>query len=932
MEEKEEGRNTVVIFDEEIRLRPKSEGTIIVYNTIQPGMFKTVKDRIKALKSDFKKKNIEIVPEYFTAFGPFDNIIRFDVDDFCLVNNLSSLPGINSQQIQCVYTVKRLPEKIDDEGKWKPFCTITQLKVQNYLMLGYGPEVEEAILDLLASCLKKYLEIDLEDKPEIAKDLDIELMATLGWDEYFIFMRSSRGFASLYKPVREKIRSLTLAELKPFLERRGYGFSPGDEYILEFKHLFLSSYTTPAYRMELSHDLQNYLKKHPEKRKAKVLVSNKEWSGNKELGDEFGIDQICVSTRLSVKPGHESRVRQIIEEVIGEIGNTEDPVSPEKIFSIGRYDIYPWLNQPISCKDFMILFELLWFSLSGNLQREDNYQDFLEKTQFYSSFTIISYIEEPGDIESRDEVNKEKPKKAKGEGAFLKKLETLRLGYGNNYKTIIKAFERDFLKIRVPTSIIIGLARIFSLFDSCIADRFTCDSFVEMYPFMKRLREIIDSVEESSDDPERLVFKTGKKVTSIVLPESESESEHDPLVKVFHSAIRRFYRGFIHRYLSSYPMMDKNETSIDFSGRLHRILSAITGMQNLMLDDLECHLKKGFNVISTYPNIRIHRGSFNISEANVFHLFHVEIFYKMMHEIMHTFIHGEQFTILWKDLDDAVKLAPLRIQEEEHDIIDMFFEEMVGDLFLLKNGFSGNFKLFSFFYWLLLIQSQKAVDSNIILRFLFVSVLEDEYHRELIFKKSLDKNYFYSEAPGIILEIIEVLIRNLEYPHEIEDNILAKIREIYRVAADDEDSDPYYILNAFIGFSPILKTIHPRAKELIKKYAYPKTDDDETIYKKMPLKPEAKDGKHQWSSIRLFRDVLKFVYQNRNHLVCENDNLLNFAPKEKHLRRKLLQYRIALINTLQWESLHWKRCILKEQNIDIPLLICEISGKEVPRG
>ena len=921
---KEEEKGSLRNYNEKIRLRPISQGTILVYNTIQLGMFQTVKKQIKAFQDDLKEKNIEIEPEYFTAFGPFDNVIRFDVDDFCLVNKLSSLPGVSSQQIQCTYTIRRFPEKEDGERSWKPFCTITQLKVQNYLMLGYGPEMEEAIADLLASCLKKYL-VDLKGQRQITCDLDVELMATLGWDEFFIFMRNSCGFESLYKPVRERIRKLTLADLKPFLEKRGYCFAHENEDSLEFKHLFLSSYTTPAYNMELSKELQEYLAGHPKMRRADKLLSNRELFQSKCPGEEFGCDWISVSTRLSVKPGHESRVRAIIRSVIGENLDEKDPVSPEKIFSIGRYDIYPWLNRRMSCREFMISFELLWFSLSGDLKREDNYLEFLEKTQFYNSFTIISYLEKSGETGSADSGQPKKPNRENSEGTFVKQLWGLRLGDGNNRKSIIKEFERDFLKDNVPTSIIIGLARIFSLFDSCIADRFTSDSFVDMLPFMQRLREIIDTVDLSSDDSTLLVFKTGEKGTPVVLPESEGKSVSDSLVTIFHGAIRRFYRGYIHRYLSSYPMMDKNETGIDFSGRLHRILSAITGMQNLMLDDLNCHLKKGFNIISTWPNIRILRGSFNISEANVFHLFHIEIFYSILHEIMHTYIHGDQLKALWEDLETAVNYVPIPVPDDERVNIDMFFEEIVGDIFLLKNGFSGNFRLFGFWYWLLLMHSQKAVDSNIILRFLFISFLEDKDSKTFILKKSSESEIFNSEKPEVILDILEGLIGKFEYPRKIEDTIMAIIREIYRISSDNEDSEAKRILDSFVCFGQILDALHPKISSLLETYSYPPLPDDENLFEKMPLKPEVKDCKHQWSSIRMFRTVLKFIYQNRNLLVCEDDNILNFHPQEVNLRRKLLQYRIALINTLQWESLHWKRCLLEEWKIDFPLPIKKIG-------
>ncbi|MCP5107358.1 MAG: hypothetical protein GY950_28485 [bacterium] len=919
-------------YDENIRLRPISQGTILVYNTIQLGMFQTVKEQIKAFQNDLKKKNIEIEPEYFTSFGPFDNIIRFDVDDFCMVNNLSSLPGVSSQQIQCTYTIRRFSKAESGGPGWKPYCTITQLKVQNYLMLGYGPEMEEAIAELLASCLENYLGIDLENKPQIADGLDVELMATLGWDEFFIFMRSPGGFASLYKPVREIIRSLTLADLKPFLEERGYRFAPKDEDSLEFKHLFLASYTTPAYNMEISNELQNYLEAHPKMRNAEKLLSNSELFQSKCPANDFGFDRISVSTRLSVKPGHESRVRAIIRRVIGEIGVADDPVSPEKIFSIGRYDIYPWLNRPMSCREFVILFELLWFSLSGDLKREDNYLEFLEKTQFYNSFTIISYLEESREMENVDKGKPKKRKSGKSEGAFIKQLWNLRLGEGNNRKTIIRAFERDFLKDNVPTSIIIGLARIFALFDSCIADRFTSDSFVEMLPFMQRLREIIDTVDVSPDDPSLLVFKAGEHGIPTVLPESEGEPVRNSLVKVFHCAIRRFYRGYTHRYLSSYPMMDKNETGIDFSGRLHRILSAITGMQNLVLDDLDCHLKKGFNIISTWPNIKILRGSFNISEANVFHLFHTEIFFSMLHEIMHTYIHGDQLKELWASLETAVSYAPIPILDDERVIMDMFFEEVVGDVFLLKNGFGGNFKLFGFWYWLLLMHSQKAVDSNIILRFLFISLLEDTDSKAFMMTKfsimttpSGDR-FFYSSDPKVILEILEGLIEKFNYPRKIENMMIEKIREFYRDSIDDVESEPKRILDSFISFGQILDALQPKVSSLLESCSYPPGDDDESLFEKMPLPPEEKEGKRQWSSIRLFRAVLRFIYLNKNHLVCENDNVLNFHPQEKKLRRKLLQYRVALINTLQWESLHWKRRLFEDWNIHFPMPISKIGG------
>lgn len=908
-------------FAEHIRLRPRGKGTIFVFNTISQGIFADFKDEVDLLVKDLKREGISLDPQFFVAFGPFDNIVRFDVDDFSLVSRISSLHGVSAQQIQCAYTLWDSPGLGDMDPFWKPFCCITQLKIQNHLMLGCGPEIEEAVAELLAKVLQEYLS-QSQEKPEI------EVMASLGWEEYHLFMRNARGYDKLFKPVVEKIRGLTLEDLEPILRERGMEVDKNTGISLKEKHLFLTSYTTPAYCLKLGHYLEEQFTKILKEKGQLSFLCSKDldidglFRENRELPDEFGEDELSISTRLSIKPGHLSEVRETIFKVL-DITGLDRKRQCDDLFCVGRYDIYLWLDERMTCKVFVALFELLRFSLGGCLGRMGRYLDFLNKARYYNSFTIISLI----DAHEKEAIS------GSNEGAFIGQMEKICLGKGER-DIIIETFKkRPILKDKVPNSIVIGLTRIFSLFDSCIMDRFMCDSFIDMYPFMQRVRDIIDSVEEERNEPGIFSFTAsntgvnGQK-EKILLQESRKKYSQGPLVKVFHEAIQHFYRGYMNRYLSSYPMMDKNETGIDFSGRLHRILSAITGMQNLLLDDLDCHLKKGFNVIGTYPNIRIHRGSFNISESNVFHLFQPEIFYSIYHEIMHTFIHSNSLKYLRMKLNELIKMAPDDLPPHRSEDTSVLIQEIVGDVFLLKNSFYKNFTLFAFWYWLLLLQSKKDIDSHIILRFLLLSAVADPPGREVIFQYSREESFFVARDPQASIEMLERLISCLAYPSPVKEEIMHRIK-----AYDEEFLDETLRYHLFMSFSillPAIESIYPLLDETLDKFSYPAAPgaDGDELNQALPLAPRCATldppgnmTGRQFSSIRLLRGILTFIHKHRDDLECKGDGVLNFSPQEPGLRLQLFRLRIALINTLQWEVLGWKKTLLEKEGITFPIRI-----------
>jgi len=908
-------------YDEHIRLSPRGKGTIFVFNTIAQGMFADFKQEVDLLVEDLKREDISLDPQFFVAFGPFDNIVRIDVDDFSLVNRISSLHGVNAQQIQCAYALWNSNGPEDRGLLWKPFCCITQLKIQNHLMLGCGPEIEEAVAQLLVKVLKEYL-------AETKEKLEIEVMASLGWEEYHIFMRNARGYEKLFRPVVEKIRGLTLEDLEPILLEKGMEVDKSTGISLKEKHLFLTTFTTPAYCLKLANYLEEQFVKllddvgQPSSLCRKNLDIDGLFRENRNLPDEFGEDELSISTRLSIKPGHLTEVREAIFQVL-DITGPDKKRRCDDLFCVGRYDVYLWLDERMTCKVFVALFELLRFFLGGCLGRMGQYRDFLNKARYYNSFTIISLIN----------VQEKEAESGYNEGAFIGQLGKICLGKGER-GTITETFkQRPLLKEKVPNSIVIGLTRIFSLFDSCIMDRFICDSFIDMYPFMQRLRDIIDTLEEEKNEPGIFSFTAsnagvnGQK-EKILLQEARQRYFQWPLVKVFHEAIQHFYRGYMNRYLSSYPMMDKNETGIDFSGRLHRILSATTGMQNLLLDDLNCHLKKGFNVIGTYPHIRIHRGSFNISESNVFHLFQPEIFYSIYHEIMHTFIHSNSLKYLRMKLNELIKMAPDDLPPHRSEDTSVLIQEIVGDVFLLKNSFYKDFSLYSFWYWLLLLQSKKDIDSHIILRFLLLSAVADPHSRDVIFQFSSEKKYFVARDPQASIRVLERLISCLAYPSPIKEEIMHRIKSY-----DEEFLDETLRYHLFMSFSillPAIESIYPLLDETLEKFSYPAAPgaDGDELNQALPLAPSCTSlgppgnmTGRQFSSIRLLRGILTFIYKNREHLECKGDGVLNFSPQEPGLRLQLFRLRIALINTLQWEVLRWKKTLLEKEGITFPIRI-----------
>ena len=857
------------------------------------------------IKDQIRKENEDNKLELFVAFGPHDNLVRIDIDDYCIVNDLASFRGINSQQIHCTYRLW----KSKANSIVKPFCCLTQVKIQNYLALCGEMEIEEAISQLLKDKLENCID----------ETIETELFGSLGWDEFYIFTRSSRGFESAFKPVYKSIRNMTLSDLKNYLKTRNVEIRPENDNIkLDRKHLFLSTYSIPSYSIKLSEYMEDVVKNQ----RSELLHSDLQILKRKDidtsdmerkmgLHESFGLDKISVSTRLSIKPGHLEDILKIMHHVFEDF----ELDSPEIFqFSIGRYDLYPWLGKEMTSKEFVILYELLRFAISGNLPRKADYKSYLKKTQFYNSFTIISCIDETGS-KSNPNIDLE------SEGGFISQMEKLCLSETNG-KSIEEQFKsREILAENVPKSIIIGLSRIFALFDSSIRDRFTCDSFIDLYPFMFRIKEIIQTVHKDPNGHLSIKIKDGQNELDILLPESRESIAAHPLVKLFHEAIRLFYRGFSHRYLSSYPMMDKNEICVDFSGRLHRILSALTGMQNLLLEDLNCISKKGFNVISTYPNIRIHRSSFNVSEANVFHLLQIETFCVLFHEVMHSVAYSNKMDFLKKILYLIEEKTPEKFSSNSFKNIGLLLQEILGDLALLQNGFSGNMEVFDFWFWLLIEHNVKALDSNILLRYLLLNMMKDQKTETFMLDEigRTSHNYIKIQDLNTFASTIIYIISAKDWPDFLKQSIIRKVK-IY-LNQDDNSKELYKLAQSLMIVYPVLRSLLPLVENQLKTLFYADTEAKvgEKLLNELPLFPKTvlknNNQKRQQSSISIFRTVLSFIYDQRHSLLENTDAIINFNNRRRDLRITLFKLRIALINTLHWEALVWKKTILQEKNV-----------------
>ena len=59
----------------------------------------------------------------------------------------------------------------------------------------------------------------------------------------------------------------------------------------------------------------------------------------------------------------------------------------------------------------------------------------------------------------------------------------------------------------------------------------------------------------------------------------------------------------------------------------------------------------------------------------------------------------------------------------------------------------------------------------------------------------------------------------------------------------------------------------------------------------------------------------------------QEDSIINFMPRREDLRLELFYYRMSLINTLQWESLHWKKNILESNGVEFTVTIEEGAGE-----
>jgi hypothetical protein len=163
-----------------------------------------------------------------------------------------------------------------------------------------------------------------------------------------------------------------------------------------------------------------------------------------------------------------------------------------------------------------------------------------------------------------------------------------------------------------------------------------------------------------------------------------------------------------------------------------------------------------------------------------------------------------------------------------------------------------------------------------------------------------------------------------------------KIRNFYKPTP--EDTLRRRVVSAFAILLPAVESIYPLLKRALDEFSYPSRpgNGEKTCYElcsEIPLAPEAsrekdKQTRRQWSSIRMFRGILTFFYEHRAHLVCTRGSILNFSPQRADLRSKLFKYRLALINTLQWEALHWKKDILVKRDVKFHIQVKPIPSKE----
>jgi hypothetical protein len=121
---------------------------------------------------------------------------------------------------------------------------------------------------------------------------------------------------------------------------------------------------------------------------------------------------------------------------------------------------------------------------------------------------------------------------------------------------------------------------------------------------------------------------------------------------------------------------------------------------------------------------------------------------------------------------------------------------------------------------------------------------------------------------------------------------------------------------------------------LLGRYSYPLPSKGKDLYREhyieAPLTPgiqgKGENKKRQVSSIQILRSLLTFIYDNREQVSCLEDGIINFRPENTELRLELFKYRVALINTLQWESLRWKKTLLNAKGIDFPMELKPLPG------
>ncbi|MEW6608208.1 MAG: hypothetical protein AB1414_12320 [bacterium] len=229
----------------------------------------------------------------------------------------------------------------------------------------------------------------------------------------------------------------------------------------------------------------------------------------------------------------------------------------------------------------------------------------------------------------------------------------------------------------IPENLKITTRNMFSLYNSCISNRFIYDSFVDMRSFMEGILRRTENAKNISSLKEIIDFLKG--------------------------TFKVFELGFRNRYYASYPVSEINDPTLEYKGGIQRLLTAIGYLQRATHYKLKTNERnyeyKGFCVIGNTEKILSSYRIGGILQVNTDHLFYPEKLFQLWHEDGHAFFIDEKIENK-PEIKREEKLILIKCKnEEEKKELKILIKDIFSDIFAYRYGFNKNLDLFINSFW-----------------------------------------------------------------------------------------------------------------------------------------------------------------------------------------------------------------------------------------